>query len=119
MEFPEFMVIVAAIGGVFGAGYYVGHRHATPVVTAASAAPSPMALPSALSVRAGGPVTPPKDFDKRQDEASARKNNALADCEANGDTPVFGFGYHVICVKREAVKWEFDPDFPPLSEGLK
>ncbi len=121
VEVGAFVVLVAVGGGCFGAGYYKGHADAKdePPVTQASVAPLASAVGRALSPAAGGPVTPPGDYESRQAAASARKEDALELCEKEGGVPGFGFGYSVICLKKEAVKWSFDPGFPPLSEGLK
>jgi len=125
VDVGQFVAILAVVCGLFGMGYYKGYLDAKDgvVLQTVSGVPSASALPSAfssaLSPAAGGPVTPPSDYEERHAAASTRKNDALERCEKEGGESALGFGYSVICLKKEAVKWTLDPKFPPLSEGLK
>ncbi len=125
LDFGQFTLTVAVLCGLFGLGYYKGHADAKDGVplTAASVAPSASvlasALSSALSPAAGGPITPPSDYEERQAAAVARKYDAIDRCDKEGGESALGFGYSVICLKKDSVKWTLDPKFPPLSEGLK
>jgi hypothetical protein len=121
-ELGRAALTLAAIGGALGIGYVLGWGAARERALIAPAASSPLAsvVSSQLSPSASSPVIPlGADYEERHAAAGARKNDAIDRCEKEGGASALGFGYSVICLKKNAVSWQFDPNFPPLSEGLK
>lgn len=80
----------------------------SPAPSGSAAAPATGGA-SGAGASAGGAPTP---RDAANTRASARKRAAFERCKSAGNVPALGFGYKVLCIKREAVVEVTDPEWP-------
>jgi hypothetical protein len=93
-------LLALASGVVLASGFIYGLRILIPRVADAIMEPVPPPQPSAES------------GDKKEEEEELRRHRAaIRRCVDEGNQPVMGFGFAIVCIKRDGVAWTREGKF--------